>query len=111
MSIAFQIQQVLLNLLRNAAEAVGSSAIRRVTVTTIACESLCQVTVRDTGPGVSAAFAARLFEPFNSTKSDGMGIGLSISKTIIEAHGGELWHVADDSGGATFTFSLICGLE
>ncbi len=103
-----QIQQVLLNLLRNAAESVAAATVRRITVTTVATStSRCQVTVRDSGPGVAAALAERLFEPFNTSKSDGMGIGLSISKTIIEAHGGLIWHEAAAGGGAIFGFSLV----
>ena len=103
-----QIQQVLLNLLRNAAEAVGVSEVRRITVKTAVLDSgYCEVTVTDTGPGVAAAAAERLFEPFNTTKGDGMGIGLSISRTIIEAHGGMIWHRGATAGGAVFGFSLL----
>ena len=103
-----QIQQVLLNLLRNAAESVAGAATKHITITTAATSALhCKVTVRDTGAGISTAVAARLFEPFNSSKSGGMGIGLSISKTIIETHGGEIWYAAAAGGGAIFGFSLV----
>lgn len=103
-----QIQQVILNLLRNAVEAVAGSAIRRITVTTTATAgSLCDVVVRNSGPGVLPECAGRLFESFNTSKEDGTGIGLSISRTIIEAHGGLIWHRAAAGGGAMFGFSLV----
>lgn len=103
-----QIQQVLLNLLRNAAEAIAGSSLRRIAIkATARSPHLCQVAVCDTGPGISEECAKRLFDPFNTSKSDGMGIGLSISKTIIEAHGGEIWHEPAPGGGAIFGFSLV----
>lgn len=103
-----QIQQVLLNLLRNAAEAVSTSPRRQITVTaTPKTDEFCEVVVSDTGPGLAAASVGRLFEPFNTTKSNGMGIGLSISRTIIEAHGGVIWHRPASRGGAEFGFSLL----
>lgn len=103
-----QIQQVLLNLLRNAAEAVSDSPQRLIVVrTTVTTDEFCEVTVSDSGPGLAAESAARLFEPFNTTKSNGMGIGLSISRTIIEGHGGVIWHRAGATGGAVFSFSLV----
>ena len=103
-----QVQQVLLNLLRNAVEAVVASPVRRIIVAAaIVDRDFCEVTVSDTGPGLAAASAERLFEPFNTTKRDGMGIGLSISRTIIEAHGGAIRHFCSDGGGAGFAFSLL----
>lgn len=103
-----QIQQVLINLLRNAAEAVAGRAQRQIIVTTIpTTDELCEVAVGDSGPGLAAASAERLFEPFNTTKNNGMGIGLSISRTIIETHGGVIWHHEGASGGAVFAFSLV----
>jgi two-component system sensor kinase FixL len=62
--------------------------------------------VADTGPGLSAEIADRLFQPFMTTKSQGMGVGLSISRTIVEAHGGRIWVESNANGGATFHFTL-----
>ena len=104
-----QIQQVMINLLRNAVEAVGGLSTPKITVTAkLKSGNSCEVTVRDTGPGVAEASIERLFEPFNTTKVDGMGIGLSISRTIIEAHGGTIWSRPAREGGAVFGFTLAC---
>jgi PAS domain S-box-containing protein len=87
-----QIEQVLINLLRNAVEAVQQSEERRLWVSTsIVSDDWCKVCVADSGPGLDPAIAERLFAPFNTSKSEGMGIGLSICRTIIEAHGGQIW--------------------
>ncbi|KAB7646240.1 sensor histidine kinase [Polymorphobacter fuscus] len=103
-----QIQQVLLNLLRNAAEAVADSGERWIRVSTnMRAPGFAHVLVEDSGPGVAATAAARLFGSFNTTKGDGMGMGLSISRTIIEAHGGSIWHRRAPAGGAIFGFSLL----
>ena len=103
-----QIQQVLLNLLRNASEAVFGCTERRITVTTArTSEDFCEVIVSDTGPGLAPGVAERLFEPFNTSKRNGTGIGLSISRTIIEAHGGAIWHRKAPAGGAMFGFLLL----
>ena len=64
------------------------------------------VSISDTGPGIAADIAENLFQPFNTSKPSGMGIGLSISKRIIEAHGGEITATNQDGGGATFVFTL-----
>ena len=104
-----QIQQVLINLLRNAVEAISDLPKRQIIVTAaLKSENVCEVTVRDTGPGVAEASIERLFEPFNTTKADGMGIGLSISRTIIEAHGGTIWSRPAREGGAVFGFTMAC---
>lgn len=102
-----QIQQVLINLMRNAMEAMRDSPRRDLIVRTrpISAERM-QVEVEDTGPGISDEIASQLFQPFVTTKPGGMGIGLSISKRIIEAHGGELTVRRNKAGGATFTFTL-----
>jgi two-component system sensor kinase FixL len=102
-----QIQQVLINLMRNAMEAMRESPRRELVVRTrpISAERM-QVEVEDTGPGISEEIASQLFQPFVTTKPGGMGIGLSISKRIIEAHGGELVVARNKAGGATFTFTL-----
>ncbi|MEZ5782898.1 MAG: PAS domain S-box protein [Rhizobiaceae bacterium] len=102
-----QIQQVLTNLMRNAMEAMRDSERRELVVrTSRPGDSVILVEVSDTGPGVSDEIAPELFKPFVSSKAGGMGIGLSISRRIIEAHGGDLSAVRNASGGATFRFSL-----
>jgi len=102
-----QIQQVVINLVRNAVEAVAAVESRRVTISTgIGAGKDVQVTVADTGPGLSADVAARLFQPFVTTKQRGMGIGLSISRTIIDNHGGRLVASENPGGGVIFSFNL-----
>jgi two-component system, LuxR family, sensor kinase FixL len=102
-----QIQQVLLNLFRNAIEAMQAS-VRRVLVistTPVADHMLC-VNVSDTGPGIAPDVASRLFQPFTTTKRSGMGVGLSISRTIIESHGGQITVAPNPGGGTIFRFTL-----
>lgn len=101
-----QIQQVLLNLMRNAIEAMSDSARRELVVATAAAGEMIEVSIADTGPGLPEAVRARLFQPFVTTKPTGMGVGLSVCRTIVEAHGGELR--ADDAagGGAVFRFTV-----
>lgn len=102
-----QIQQVLINLMRNAMEAMKDSARRELVVrTSIANSDRLLVEVEDTGPGISDEVAERLFQPFVTSKPGGMGIGLSISKRIIESHGGDLTMHRNEAGGATFCFTL-----
>jgi two-component system sensor kinase FixL len=101
-----QIQQVLLNLMRNAVEAMSDSPERVLTIRTRAEGERAVVTVHDTGPGLSEAVRARLFQPFVTSKTEGLGVGLSISRTIIENHGGQLKLSNDAGAGAAFTFSL-----
>jgi two-component system sensor kinase FixL len=102
-----QIQQVMINLLRNATEAMSSSARREIAVTTVREKNgFVAVSVTDTGPGLSDNVRKRLFEPFVTTKASGLGIGLSICRTIIEAHGGRLWAETSSGGGAVFHFRL-----
>jgi len=102
-----QIQQVLINLMRNAIEAMQDSEERSLVVRIgQAGSDELAVEVSDTGPGISDEVAARLFQPFVTSKSSGMGIGLSISKRIIESHGGEIEVSRNDAGGATFRFTL-----
>jgi two-component system sensor kinase FixL len=103
-----QIQQVLINLIRNAIEAMAESPLRQLCVSSHAeGAGIVRVTVADTGPGVSAAVAETLFRAFNSTKADGMGLGLSICRTIVEANGGRIWMEPREGGGALFHFTLI----
>lgn len=103
-----QIQQVLINLMRNAVEAMSEAAVRQLVVSTRGDEhGLVRVTVADTGPGVEADVAKDLFRAFNSTKVGGMGLGLSICRTIIEASGGRIWMEPREGGGALFHFTLV----
>jgi two-component system, LuxR family, sensor kinase FixL len=102
-----QIQQVLVNLMRNAAEAMSKSPKRKLSVTISATEGgMIQTDVADTGPGLPVQIRETLFEPFNTTKATGMGVGLSISRAIVEAHHGSLWVESNPEGGAIFTFTL-----
>jgi two-component system sensor kinase FixL len=102
-----QIQQVLINLMRNAMEAMGDSEKRELLVrTTLNGQGDVIFEVSDTGTGISDEVAAQLFRPFVTTKPGGMGIGLSISKRIVESHGGTISISRNSQGGATFRFSL-----
>lgn len=102
-----QIQQVLLNLIRNATEAMQDSATRRLLIAvTAAPDDMVRVDVSDTGHGLSPDVESQLFLPFVTTKPQGMGVGLSISRTIIESHGGRIWASSNPDGGATFSFTI-----
>lgn len=104
-----QIQQVVLNLVRNAVDSMtaGSTGKRDLIISlSAAVDGMAQVTVADTGPGIDPVIAGQLFQPFITTKRTGMGVGLSISRTIVEAHGGRIWAEARDGGGALFGFTL-----
>ena len=101
-----QIQQVLLNLIRNALEAMDASNERVLTVEAAAADGLMTVAVTDTGPGLSPEVADNLFQPFVTTKASGMGVGLSICRSIIEAHGGRIWASPRTGGGTVFSFAL-----
>ncbi len=106
-----QLQQVILNLIRNASEAMSAVEDRprhMVIRTERADADRVRVTVRDVGIGLDPGATARLFDAFYTTKSDGMGIGLSVSRSIIERHGGRLWAASNDGPGATFAFSVPC---
>jgi C4-dicarboxylate-specific signal transduction histidine kinase len=102
-----QIKQVLANLIRNATEAMTPSTERMLSVSTSLFEpGMIQVDIADTGAGFQPGIRERLFEPFQTTKSSGMGIGLSISRMIVEAHYGKIWAEPNPEGGAIFSFTL-----
>jgi PAS domain S-box-containing protein len=103
-----QLQQVLLNLMLNAVEAVGSvQGLRKLSISTLQIQTNgVLVAVRDTGPGVDVEHLAHVFEAFYTTKSSGVGMGLSICRSIIDAHGGRLWAEANEPRGAVFQFTL-----
>ena len=109
-----QLQQVILNLLRNAADAMRTIDDRpRVLLIRTERDEGNQVrlSVKDSGVGITPQAADRIFEAFYTTKTDGMGIGLSVSRSIIEAHQGRLWATPNDGPGATFSFAIPCALE
>lgn len=100
------IEQVLLNLLKNGLESMEQSAIETLAVAVTLHDNQIEVAVTDRGHGLSEP--ERLFEPFFSTKSEGLGMGLNICRTIIESHHGRLWAVSNPEGGTTFRFTLPC---
>jgi C4-dicarboxylate-specific signal transduction histidine kinase len=102
-----QIQQVLVNLIGNAIEAMAKSTRRELIVTTTSIDAeTVEIAVADSGPGLPKEIAAHLFEPFVSTKPNGMGLGLSICRSIAEAHGGNLRSEPNPDGGIIFRFTL-----
>ncbi|NOY28910.1 MAG: PAS domain-containing protein [Planctomycetes bacterium] len=106
---AIQIQQVLVNLIRNAIDAMSETACdqRALTITTSQNQDdFIEVAVRDTGKGLPAEQAEQVFDAFFSNKSEGMGMGLAISRSIIESHGGRMWMMPNSEQGVTFHFSL-----
>jgi two-component system sensor kinase FixL len=104
------LSQVLLNLVVNAIEASAQAGDMRhrvsIRASVVAAGGSCEVCVSDTGPGIPPDQLSRIFEPFFTSKSEGMGMGLSISRAIVEAHGGQLWAENDARGGATFHFTV-----
>jgi light-regulated signal transduction histidine kinase (bacteriophytochrome) len=101
-----QIEQVLTNLIRNAAEAMAAVRKRRLAIGATVKDGMVEVRVADSGPGLSKDSLARLFAPFSTSKRDGMGLGLSICRTIVERHGGRIWAEQEAGGGAVFSFTL-----
>jgi PAS domain S-box-containing protein len=103
-----QLQQLILNLLLNAVEAMGSSeaGARELLISTEQDHKGALVAVRDSGPGIDPECLERIFAAFYTTKSNGMGMGLSICRSIVEAHGGRLWAEANEPRGALFQFTL-----
>ena len=103
-----QIQQVIVNLVRNALDAMAEhEGQRELRVSTAPTDGdMALVSVADTGPGLDPGAAARLFQPFVTTKAQGMGVGLSISRSIVEGHGGRIWTEPNPGGGAVFHFTI-----
>ena len=102
-----QIQQVLVNLIRNGIEAMSATGGGELTVSTQAADDgWLTFSVADAGSGIAPEIKDQLFQPFMTTKRNGMGVGLSISRTIVEAHGGKIWVEQNPGSGTIFRFSL-----
>lgn len=101
-----QLQQVLLNLLRNAVEAMSASEPRELEIVSHRVQTHAELSISDTGTGLLPEVRSWLFEPFVSTKEDGLGVGLSISRSIVEGFGGEIWAEDRDGGGTRFCLKL-----
>jgi two-component system sensor kinase FixL len=103
-----QIQQVLVNLLRNACDALETrpQGERQITIRTTTDGAFVEVVISDNGPGLQEVEAARVFDAFVTSKAAGLGMGLAISKSIIETHGGRIWVTGNLGGGAEFHFTL-----
>jgi two-component system sensor kinase FixL len=102
-----QIQQVLVNLIRNAIEAMTSMPRRELTVATRrAADETVEISVIDTGSGVAPEIKEKLFQPFVTSKATGMGVGLSLCRSIVEANGGRLWAENNPAGGSALRFTV-----
>jgi signal transduction histidine kinase len=102
-----QIEQVVFNLVRNAVEAMVRTPRRKVSIgATLTSDGMVEVSIADTGPGLSPIIRDKLFQPFHTTKADGLGIGLSICHAIVDAHGGQLLAQDNPGGGTVFRFTL-----
>jgi two-component system sensor kinase FixL len=101
------VEHVILYLVRISIDAIFAGPRLEVAVSTEAVDdAMAMVSVADTGLGLAPEVAAKLFQPFVTNKPTGMGVGLSISRTIVEAHGGRIWTEPNEAGGATFRFTL-----
>ncbi|HWA47327.1 MAG TPA: PAS domain S-box protein [Dongiaceae bacterium] len=101
-----QIQQVLINLIRNAVDAMDGQDRRELTIRVSAADGEARISIIDTGSGIPPGMEEKLFRAFATSKASGMGVGLSISRTIVEAHNGRLWFEANPTGGAIFHMAL-----
>jgi signal transduction histidine kinase len=103
-----QLQQVLVNLIINGLQSMASVSGRRelIVQSRLDPEGNIVVAIKDSGAGIQEANLPQLFEPFFTTRSSGMGMGLAISSSVVEAHGGQIWASNNPEGGATFSFSL-----
>ncbi len=112
MADRIMIQQVVLNLVRNSIDAMqsGVSDAQRLTITSARTGPFVETRVIDQGPGIAPENWEKVFQPFFTTKPDGMGMGLNICRSVIEFHGGRLWISANPLGGAIFHFTLPCGI-
>ena len=100
------LQQVFLNLFLNALDAMADTRERKQLTVRTVCNGDVVIEVSDTGPGILPEQLPRIFDPFFSTKKDGMGIGLSITRSLVESHGGRIWAENNPGGGASFRFTL-----
>lgn len=106
---SLHVEHVVVNLVQNAIEAIRGAGMSSGTITVRTArtpENMAQVAVQDSGPGISRETARQIFEPFYTTKIEGLGMGLAISRSVVEAHGGKLWTDTDMSRGASFRFTL-----
>ena len=101
-----QFQQVIVNLVRNAIEAMDASPRKELELGLATDGDKVEFCVSDTGPGIAPEVADRLFRPFSTTKAEGMGIGLSVCREIVEAHEGKIWWETNPIGGTVFRFTL-----
>ncbi len=106
-----QIQQVLVNLIRNAVDSMRDTVERLLVIAAVPLlDNMVEVRIIDSGQGVDVSMEEKLFAPFSSSKETGMGLGLSICKTIITAHGGKIWYSRPPNGGAAFHFTLLTNI-
>src|SRR5262249_24900903 len=103
---AVQIEQVLLNLIRNALDAMRGGGRRDLWLRTRVVEGGIEVAVEDSGPSIAGDIRERIFDAFFTTKPEALGMGLSISRSIIDAHGGRLWPTSAPGAGTTFRFTV-----
>ena len=101
-----EIQQVIVNLVRNALQAMGGKGLRVLRISMSSCEVMAQVTIEDSGDGISTDHDCQMFLPFATGKADGLGLGLSICRMIVEAHNGKIWFGSSDLGGAAVHFTV-----